>query len=96
VAQAVGVSVGYLSYRHSGLVKAISRQRRDHERQQKVQKLARAQKAALEYFFEEKYGDMPKSRKRAYSELRSQTGLPKWILKEAIGRAYGAVYGISD
>lgn len=45
----------------------------------------------FESFISEKYAQAPKSRKQAYRQLQEETGLPKWVLKNAIQTAYGVL-----
>jgi hypothetical protein len=85
------VSVGYIDYRFPDLAKrVIERHRRYQEREQLV-KQYRAQAAALRFFTDDRYADHTRSRKEAYRVLKEETGLPKWVLKNAIQTAYGAL-----
>ncbi|BFM05686.1 hypothetical protein GCM10025791_44560 [Halioxenophilus aromaticivorans] len=49
----------------------------------------RAQTAALQFFIDDRYADHTQSRKEAFRVLKEETGLPKWVLKNAIQTAYG-------
>lgn len=51
----------------------------------------RAQAATLQFFVDDRYADHTQSRKEAYRALKEETGLPKWVLKNAIQTAYGAL-----
>ena len=51
----------------------------------------RAQTAALQFFIDDRYADHTQSRKEAYRVLKEETGLPKWVLKDAIQTAYSAL-----
>lgn len=92
LASEAGVSVGYLRHRYPVLVARASRVRREYEDQKSLRKRYYAQKAALDYFLNECLGGELLSRKSAYKKLRADTGLPKWVLKNAIQQAYKAVY----
>ena len=93
VCEKAGVSTGYLGYRYPVLYKEIVERRKEYEEEQHLKKIYSAQAFALDYFFSERYSEAPKSRKQAYKQLREETGLPKWILKEAIQNAYKALNG---
>jgi len=49
----------------------------------------------LDFFLKDKYAKYSKSRKQAYKVLREETGLPKFILKDAIQTAYSALFDSS-
>ena len=87
----LGVSVGYLEYRFPVQVKAITARYNHFKQVDHVQKLYLAQRRSLEYFLSESEGCAPKSRKQAYRLLKEETGLPKWVLKNAIQTAYTAL-----
>lgn len=90
VARELGVSVGYLEYRFPVQVRHIvDRSSRFHAEQQ-LRKRRLAQQNALRYFTEES-GNAPKSRKQAYRSIREETGLPKFMLKQAIQEAYSVL-----
>ncbi len=88
LSQINGVSVGYIDYRHPMLAQKIVARHKDYHEQLMLKKRYKAQVAAMNYFMTEKYADCHKSRKQAYKVLREETGLPKFILKKAIQRAY--------
>jgi len=92
LANEAGVSVGYLRHRYPVLVARASRVRREYEDRKMLRKRYYAQKAALDFFLSECFGGALMSRKSAYKKLRADTGLPKWVLKNAIQQAYTAVY----
>ncbi|MFL0798006.1 MAG: TniQ family protein [Cellvibrionaceae bacterium] len=91
LARAVGVSTGYLEYRHPVLSKDVVVKHQLYLEHEKLRKTYRAQELALKFFLDEKYAKQPKSRKQAYRVLREETGLPKWVLKDAIQVAYRAL-----
>ncbi len=95
LASKVGVSVGYLEYRHPSLVADLVAKHQAYEQQQRLKKIYYAQRAALEFFLDEKYAYAPKSRKQAYKTIREETGLPKHLLRRAIQTAYAAVFGLN-
>ncbi|MBL4882156.1 MAG: TniQ family protein [Oleispira sp.] len=91
--QLAGVSTGYLAYRYPQIYKDVVQRRKNYDEEEHLKAIYRAQAAALEYFFQERYADQPKSRRQAYKQLREETGLPKWTLKNAIQIAYEALNG---
>lgn len=93
VATAVGVSIGYLEYRHPTLVAELVAKHQAYEQQQKLKRVYYAQSAALRFFLDEKHSDVTKSRKQAYKRIREETGLPKFLLRRAVHSAYTAIYG---
>lgn len=92
VATAVGVSIGYLEYRHPTLVAELVAKHQAYEQQQKLKKVYYAQSAALRFFLNERYSDVTKSRKQAYRAIRQETGLPKFLLRRAVQSAYEVIY----
>lgn len=92
VAAAAEVSIGYLEYRHPTLVAELVAKHQAYEQQQKLKRVYYAQSAALRFFLDEKYSAIPKSRKQAYKTIREETGLPKFVLRRAVERAYGTIY----
>lgn len=92
VATAAGVSIGYLEYRHPTLVAELVAKHQAYEQQQKLKKVYYAQSAALRFFLDEKYSAITKSRKQAYKTIRKETGLPKFLLQQAVKSAYAANY----
>lgn len=92
LASRVGVSVGYLEYRHPSLVADLVAKHQAYEQQQRLKKIYYAQRAALEFFLDEKYAYAPKSRKQAYKTIREETGLPKHLLRRAIQTAYKVIF----
>lgn len=92
VATAVGVSIGYLEYRHPTLVAELVAKHQAYEEQQRLKKVYYAQSAALRFFLDERYSDVTKSRKQAYRAIREETGLPKFLLRRAVQSAYSAIY----
>jgi len=91
LAEKVDVSVGYLDYRHPLLAKSVVKEHQEFVDRMQQKKLYRAQSVALNFFNDEKYGKVNKSRKQAYRVLREETGLPKFMLKKAIQDAYAAL-----
>src|SRR5690606_20062041 len=88
LAESVGVSVGYLSYRYPVLSKNVVIKHKKHADEAMRMKRSLALAKALDYFVSEKYGYVGSSRKQAYKILREETGLPKFVLKSAIQKAY--------
>lgn len=85
------VSLGYLEYRFPSLVwRIVERCRADRYRATLVNRYC-AQAAALRHFTDDGYADHTRSRKEAYQVLKEETGLPKWVLKNAIQTACGVV-----
>lgn len=85
------VSPGYLEYRFPSLVRRIVERYQAYRYQTTLVNRYRAQAAALRFFTDDRYGDHTHSRKEAYRVLKEETGLPKWVLKNAIQTAYGAL-----
>ncbi len=92
LAEELGVSVGYLEYRHPALVQDVVSRHTEYEEHQRLKLIYSAQRVALEFFLAEKYAREPHSRKHAYRILRAETGLPKFLLKRSIQKAYSAVH----
>ena len=86
-----GVSVGYIDYRFPDLAKRVIEQHPRYQQREQLVKQYRAQAAALQFFTDDRYADHTRSRKEAYRVLRAETGLPKWVLKNAIQTAYRAL-----
>lgn len=91
IAKKAGTSVGYLEYRHPGLVREIVDAHRRHAASERQRVIQRAQLAAMRFFVDEKFRSVQMSRKQAYRELREVTGLPKFVLRKAIQDAYMAL-----
>lgn len=85
------VSPGYLEYRFPSLVRRIVERYQAYLHQITLVNRYRAQAAALQFFTGDRYADHTRSRKEAYRVLKEETGLPKWVLKNAIQTAYGAL-----
>jgi len=85
------VSPGYLEYRFPSLVRRIVARYQAHRCQATLVNRYRAQAAALQFFTDDRYADHTRSRKEAYRVLKEETGLPKWVLKNAIQTAYAAL-----
>lgn len=96
LASRLGVSVGYLEYRYASVVARLRTVRRDLIREERDRTLLAARNAAVSHFAEELTGGSSLSRKQAYRQLRSVTGLPKWVLKGAIQDAYSALHAEPD
>lgn len=88
LSQINGVSVGYIDYRYPMLAQKIVEKHKEYHELIMLKKHYKAQVAAMNYFGSIKYDEFHKSRKQAYKVLREETGLPKFILKKAIQRAY--------
>lgn len=85
------VSPGYLEYRFPSLVRRIVERYQAYRHQITLVNRYRAQAAALQFFTGDRYADHSRSRKEAYRVLKEETGLPKWVLKNAIQTAYGVL-----
>lgn len=92
LARLAKLSVGYLEYRFPGLVRKVVDCHKAYQDQQYLKRRYRAQTAALKFFIDDRYSAYSQSRKEAYRVLREETGLPKWLLKDAIQVAYRAIY----
>jgi len=93
LARLAKVSIGYLEYRFPGLVRKVVDRHKSYQEQQYLKRRYRAQTAALKFFTDERYATHTQSRKEAYRVLREETGLPKWVLMDAIQVAYRAICG---
>lgn len=91
VARFAGVSIGYLEYRFPCLVRRIVESHKAYCDQKSLVNRYQAQAAALRFFIDDRYADYNHSRKEAYRVLKDETGLPKWVLKNAIQTAYGVL-----
>jgi len=85
------VSVGYIDYRHPMFAKKVVERHKEFHEKLMLKKRYKAQIAAMNYFGSSKYENYHKSRKQAYKVLREETGLPKFILKQAIQDVYVAL-----
>lgn len=92
IAESTGTSTGYLRYRYPILTKKISEDFKADKLKNQLRKIHQAQKLALQYFFDQKYADHPKSKRQAYKEVKSETGLAKGIIEQAVKRAYNAIH----
>lgn len=92
LASNLGVSAGYLEYRFPAITAEVVRRHRQLIEYAREQREESAKKAALSYFVSPKYAELPKSRKQAYRVLRQETGLPKFMLKDAISGVYNAIH----
>ncbi|WP_300522344.1 TniQ family protein [Alcanivorax sp.] len=92
VAAELNVSVGYLEYRYPTAVSALVKRHQSMIAAQRQRAREKALNSALQYFTDSSYSGYPKSRKQAYLCLREETGLPKFLLKGAIGEVYSALY----
>ena len=93
LAKELDVSVGYLEYRYSSAVARLRLVRKRRQAALREKTLFTAKRMALQYLVAEIEGVAPLSRKQAYRKLRAETGLPKWVLKDAIRDAYAAIHG---
>lgn len=84
MARIVGVSVGYLHYHFPTMAKRIIERHQAWLEDHKQKKQLQARSAALSFFTSEKYTYERKSHKNALRVLRSETGLPKNLLREEI------------
>ena len=92
LAKLANLSVGYMEYRFPSLVRKVVDESQAYLRNEKLSRQYRAQEAAIRFFTDPRYADYNQSRKEAYRVLREETGLPKWVLKNAIQTAYGALH----
>ena len=92
VAAELKVSVGYLEYRYPTAVSSLVKRHQSMIAAQRQRAREKALNSALQYFTDSSYSGYPKSRKQAYLYLREETGLPKFLLKGAIGEVYSVLY----
>lgn len=95
LAATLGVSIGYLEYRFPALTAEIVAKHAELVEQSRLERRLKARHAALTYFVSSTYTDLPKSRKQAYKVLRQETGLPKFMLKDAIAGVHQALNAVS-
>jgi len=91
LARLANVSVGYMEYRFPSLVRQVVEKSQAYQKREQLIRRYRAQAAALQFFTGDRYADHTRSRKDAYRVLKEETGLPKWVLKNAIQTAYGVL-----
>lgn len=91
VADAVGVSKGYLEHRHSALLSHLVAERAKYNNALKVEQHHLAIREALSFFLGKKYECDNRSKRSAYRVLRSETNLPKAILLSGIDKAFEAL-----
>lgn len=87
LAERAGVSAGYISHRLPHVKRKVVDERRAHQVREKERKRQEAIAAAFEYLTRDDRLFI-KSKKQALRVLRRETGLPKNVLREAIGRAF--------
>ena len=80
-----------MEYRFPSLVRQVVEKSQAYQKREQLIRRYRAQAAALQFFTDDRYLDHTRSRKEAYRVLKQETGLPKWVLKNAIQTAYGAL-----
>lgn len=90
-AKEVGTSVGYLEYRHPALCKQVVQDSQAYLEKLRNDELQLAKVVALKYFLDRRNAGEYCSRKQAFKDLRAETGLPKFKLKDAIQAAYTAI-----
>jgi hypothetical protein len=83
----LNVSTGYLRYRYPMQVRIISERYSAYRIECQKRIRYQAQECALIYFTKGPE-NVPKSRKQAYLQIREETGIAKFILKEAIETVY--------
>lgn len=88
VANHFGVSVGKLEYRYAGLVKEITRRRKIYLADKRFRRHLECKKMAYRYFFDERFSDYPKSRKKACAYIREKTGWPKFFVRDIVQEIY--------
>lgn len=91
VSEYANVSTGYLSHRFHNLSNKIVTAHQMHHEELSVRKRQQAQAAAFQFFTDDRYARFNHSRKEAFRVLREETGLPKWVLKNAIQTAYATL-----
>tara|TARA_R110001599_G_scaffold188143_2_gene382587 strand:- start:349 stop:1638 length:1290 start_codon:yes stop_codon:yes gene_type:complete len=87
VAIAVGVSKGYLEYRHGALVTKLVEKRRVFEAEQRIKNEYLATREALAFLLGEAYVPNTCSKREAFRILRQKTGLSKKLIYLGIDRA---------
>jgi len=92
ISECTGTSTGYIRYRYPVLAQKISDDFMADNLKAQLRKIHNAQKLALQYFFDQKYSDCPKSKRQAYKEVKRETGLPKGVIERAVKRAYNAMH----
>lgn len=80
-----------MEYRFPSLVRQVVEKSQAYQKRKQLVRRYRVQAAALQFFTAERYADHTRSRKEAYRVLKEETGLPKWVLKNAIQTAYGVL-----
>jgi len=85
------ISVGYLEYQQPELCRQVRKKRLAYLKEKRQAVLNSAKSSALNYFTDDRYADLPQSRKQAYKVLREETKLPKFVLVRAIDEAYQAI-----
>ena len=92
IAEEVGVTSGYLEYRHPALVSDLVEKRENFLKRQKLEYQYLATREALSYFLGEKYECDVRSKRGAFRALREHTTLPKRYINYGIDKAYKALY----
>ncbi len=90
IANFAGVSTGYLQYRHRVLSNEIISAHQAWQKEQQAKKRRRSRELALKFFTGEE-GDK-RSRKEVFRKIRSETGLPKNVLREEINSVYKTLF----
>ena len=91
VAEEVGVSKGYLEYRHSALLSHLVAERAKYHETLRAEQQYLAIREAFSFFLGKKYECDNRSKRSAYRVLRSETNLPKAILVSGIDKAFEAL-----
>ncbi|WP_026375753.1 TniQ family protein [Aestuariibacter salexigens] len=91
VAEATGISIGYLEYRYPALVSQLVHRRREHVNLEKHRLQNVATNEALSFFVGAKYKASNLSKREAYRALRTSTQLPKRMIKVGIQKATRAL-----
>lgn len=87
IADAVGVSKGYLEYRHGALVADFVARRKTFEIDQRIQNEYLATREALGFFLGKAYVPNTGAKREAFRVLREQTDLSKRLIELGIDRA---------
>tara|TARA_R110002020_G_scaffold121942_9_gene277103 strand:+ start:539 stop:1120 length:582 start_codon:yes stop_codon:yes gene_type:complete len=93
IAKRLGISSGYLEYRYGTVIEKLRAVRKHGLNEERHKMLLFARSSAAEFFCEEMQGSNPLSRKQAYRQLKARTGLPKWVLKDAIQEVFVSLQG---
>lgn len=88
LAKSADVSVGYIEYRYPDLARKVVATRKNYLCKLAENNRNSARIAAINFFTDEKYSSHAQTEYQAYKILKSETGLPKWVLINAIKEAH--------